>query len=66
MKDTEMDGGITMVDGRPMRMVLDERGVFSRHEDPKIGIVASKKAKDEAEKPAAPTNKSTEGFKPPA
>lgn len=60
IEKNEMDGGITTVDGRPMRIVLDMNGVHLRTEEMKAPARSKPSALDEASdkarksQPAAP------------
>lgn len=60
IEKNEMDGGITTVDGRPMRMVLDANGVYLRTEEMKAPARSKPSALDAASEkartsqPAAP------------
>lgn len=48
IEKNELDGGITTVDGRPMRIVLDANGVHLRTEEMKAPARSAPSALDEA------------------
>lgn len=56
IEQNELDGGITYADNKPMRMVLDENGVYKRTEEMKAPAAA---------KPAAPAAAKSLDFQAP-
>ncbi len=55
IEENEMDGGITSVDGKPMRIVLDDKGVYLRTEETKAPARPKPSALDAASEKARKT-----------